>query len=132
MKITKRRLRKLIKEESAKVLYESYMKQRFTEMSDEVLAAIEAEPGLSGMDIVATISDDYPYNSNEMPVDKEEVFTILDVMQEEGEVVFDTAEDAWYIAGSPEALDSVDVNASAEGEFIDHGIRAREMMRGRR
>ena len=132
MKITRKRLRKLIKEESKKLLYESYMKQRFTEMSDVVLSIIEAEPGISGMELVATVSDEYPYNSNEMPVDKEEVFTILDVMQEEGEVVFDTAEDAWYIAGSPEALSAVDVDASAEDEFIDHGIRAREMMRGQR
>ena len=110
MKITRKRLRKLIKEESKKVLYESYMKQRFTEMSDEVLAAIEASPGLSGMDIVSIVSDDYPYNSNEMPVDKEEVFTILDVMQEEGEVFFDTQEDAWYIADSPEALEAMSLN----------------------
>ena len=62
MKITRKRLRKLIKEESKKVLYESYMKQRFTEMSDEVLAIIEAEPGLSGVDSIARVSDNYPYN----------------------------------------------------------------------
>ena len=113
MKITRKRLRKLIKEESKKLLYESYMKQRFTEMSDVVLSIIEAEPGISGMELVATVSDEYPYNSNEMPVDKEEVFTILDVMQEEGEVVFDTAEDAWYIAGSPEAQTAMDWDADA-------------------
>ena len=89
------------------------MKQRFTEMSDEVLAAIEAEPGLSGMDIVSTVSDVYPYNSNEMPVEREEVFTILDVLQEEGEVFFDTQEDAWYIADSPEAQTAMDWDADA-------------------
>jgi len=131
MKISRKRLRKLIKEESKKLLYESYMKQRFTEMSDEVLAAIEASPGLSGMDIVSIVSDDYPYNPNEMPVDKEEVFTILDVMQEEGEVFFDTQEDAWYIADSPEALDAAG-DYDAESEFIDHGIRGREMSKVRR
>ena len=113
MKISRKRLRKLIKEESKKLLYESYMKQRFTEMSDEVLAAIEAEPGLSGMDIVSTVSDEYPYNSNEMPVEREEVFTILDVLQEEGEVFFDTQEDAWYIADSPEAQTAMDWDADA-------------------
>jgi|ETNvirenome_6_85_1030632.scaffolds.fasta_scaffold39861_2 phage I-like protein len=113
MKITKRQLRRIIKEEKARILSESYMKQRFTEMSDEVLAAIEEAPGLSGMDIVATVSGDYPYNSNEMPVDKEEVFTILDVMQEEGEVFFDTQEDAWYIADSPEAQTAMDWDADS-------------------
>ena len=125
MKITRKRLRKLIKEESKKVLYESYMKQRFTEMSDEVLAAIEASPGLSGMDIVSIVSDDYPYNSNEMPVDKEEVFTILDVMQEEGEVFFDTQEDAWYVANSPEAIaimDTQDQFSSREANPHDGGM----------
>ena len=129
MKITRKRLRKLIKEESKKVLYESYMKQRFTEMSDEVLATIEAEPGLSGMDIIATVSDNYPYNSNEMPVDKEEVFTILDVMQEEGEVFFDTAEDAWYVANSPEAIavmDTQDQFSSREANPHDGGMYGEE------
>lgn len=129
MKITRKRLRKLIKEESKKVLYESYMKQRFTEMSDEVLATIEAEPGLSGMDIIATVSDNYPYNSNEMPVDKEEVFTILDVMQEEGEVVFDTAEDAWYVANSPEAIAAMDTQdqfSSREANPHDGGMYGEE------
>tara|TARA_B100000700_G_C14995835_1_gene833740 strand:+ start:215 stop:538 length:324 start_codon:yes stop_codon:yes gene_type:complete len=100
MRITERKLRRVIR---GQIIQESYMKQRFTEMSDEVLAIIESEPGLSGMDIVATVGDGYPYNPNEMPVEREEVFTILDVLQEEGEVFFDTQEDAWYIADSPEA-----------------------------
>ena len=129
MKITRKQLRRIIKEESTKVLYESYMKQRFTEMSDEVLAAIEAEPGLSGMDIVATVSDGYPYNPNEMPVDKEEVFTILDVMQEEGEVFFDTAEDAWYVADSPEAIATMDTQdqfSSREANPHDGGMYGEE------
>jgi hypothetical protein len=127
MKIAKAYLKRLIKEESVKVLRESYMKQRFTEMSDEVLATIEGEPGLSGMDIVMTVSNGYPYNSNEMPVDKEEVFTILDAMQEEDEVFFDTQEDAWYIAGSPEALDIL-----SKSSVHDYSARTDGLPRERR
>ena len=130
MKITKRHLQKLIKEESIKALRESYMKQRFTEMSDIVIAVIEDEPGINGTGLVAVVSEEYPYNSNEMPVDKEEVYTILDVLIEEEQVFFDTQEDAWYIAGSPEALSVIGVH-DAESEFIDHGIHGREMSKGR-
>ena len=105
------------------------MKRRFTEMSDEVLAIIEAEPGLSGEDLVATVGDGYPYNPNEMPVDKEEVFTILDVLQEQGDVFFDTAEDAWYIANSPEAIAAMDTQdqfSSREANPHDGGMYGEE------
>lgn len=132
MRITKKRLIQIIKEEKRNVLLESYMKQRFTEMSDIVLSIIENEPGIDGLTIVSTVSDEYPYNPNEMPVEREEVFTILDVLQEEGEVFFDTQEDAWYIAGSPEAGDAIAYMDSAEDEFVDHGIHAREMMKAKR
>ena len=54
------------------------------------------------------------YNEDvKMPVEREEVFTILDVLQEEGEVFFDTQEDAWYIADSPEAQTAMDWDADA-------------------
>jgi hypothetical protein len=85
------------------IIGESYMKQRFTEMSDVVLSIITEVPGINGMDLVAAVSEDEG-GWGEMPVNKEEVFTILDIMQEEGDVFFDVQEDAWYITGSPEAL----------------------------
>ena len=107
MKISRKRLRKLIKEESKKVLYESYMKQRFTELSDIVIQIINEEPGLGGDALVRTVVEvfNHEYRFGKQPhAEKEEVFTVLDVMQEEGEVFFDTAEDAWYVANSPEAI----------------------------
>ena len=64
-----------------------------------------------------------------MPVDKEEVFTILDVMQEEGEVFFDTAEDAWYVANSPEAIAAMDAQdqfSSREANPHDGGMYGEE------
>ena len=131
MKITKTQLRKIIKEETTNMLHESYMKQRYGEIENAILMALEDSPGLSGAEIVADVSSHYPDNPNEMPVEQEEVFTILDVMQEEDQVFFDTQEDAWYIAGSPEALDAAG-DYDAESEFIDHGIRGREMSKVRR
>lgn len=98
--------------------------------SNLIIAVIEGEPGINGAGLVATLSEEYPYNSNEMPVDKEEVYTILDVLIDEEQVFFDTQEDAWYIAGSPEALSAIGIH-DAESEFIDHGMRAREMSKGR-
>ena len=65
MKITKRQLRRLIKEESKKLLYESYMKQRYGEIENAILMALEDSPGLSGMDLVSIIGDQYPENPNE-------------------------------------------------------------------
>jgi len=131
MKITKRQLRRIIKEESIAALRESYMKQRYGEIENAILMTLEDSPGLSGIELAATIGDDYPENPNEMPLENEEVFSILDVMIEEDQVFFDTQEDAWYIAGSPEALAAIG-DYDAESEFIGHGIRGREMSKSRR
>jgi len=125
MRISRNYLRKLIKEESNKVIFEGYMKQRYTEMGDVIVSIIQSEPGISGMDLVAQVYAEYPENKNEMPADKEEVFAILDDMQEEGEVFFDTQEDAWYVANSPEAIaimDTQDQFSSREANPHDGGM----------
>ena len=104
MKITEKQLRKIIKEETNRVLSESYMKQRYTEMGDEIISVISRHPGIAGMDLVSAVSAQYPENPNEMPVDKEEVFAILDDMMEDSEVWGDVENDGWYIAGRKEAI----------------------------
>ena len=104
MKITEKQLRKIIKEETNSVLSESYMKQRYTEMGDEIISVISRHPGIAGRDLVSAVSAQYPENPNEMPVDKEEVFAILDDMMEDSEVWGDFENDGWYIAGSQEAI----------------------------
>ena len=111
MKITKGRFRELIKEESKRALRESYMKQRFTELSDIVLQIIDEAPGLDGAALVRTVVEvfNHEYRFGKQPhAEKEEVFTVLDVMQEDGEVFFDTQEDAWYVANSPEAITAME------------------------
>ena len=74
-------------------LRESYMKQRYTEMGDSIISAIEDEPGISGADIVDLVHYDF---AGKFPVDKEEVFAILNDMLEDGTIFFDEENDAWF------------------------------------
>ena len=122
------RLIKIIKEESKSVLRESYMKQRFTELSDIVLQIIDETPGLDGNALARTVIEvfNHEYRFGKQPhAEKEEVFTVLDVMQEDGEVFFDTQEDAWYAANSPEAIAAMDTQdqfSSREANPHDGGM----------
>jgi len=129
MKISRKYLRKLIKEESKKLLHESYMKQRYTEMGDEIISVISRQPGISGMDLVSAVSAQYPENPNEMPVDKEEVFAILDDMMEDSEVWGDFENDGWYIPNTPEAIAAMDAQdqfSSREANPHDGGMYGEE------
>ena len=87
MKINKRRLRQIIKE--------SYMKQRYTEIQDAVLTILWEKPGIAGMDLVAAVQE---YGWGDAPVpEQDEVFSILDDLLEENEIIFNEEEDQWSL-----------------------------------
>lgn len=113
-----------------RIIRESYMKERYSDVQSIAVSEIQINPGLSGMELIKSIMTQY---DDEIPLAKEEIFTVLDDLQEDGEVFFDTEEDAWYIAGSTEAGDAIQSsNLDAESEFINQGIQGREMSKKRR
>jgi hypothetical protein len=89
MKVTKRQLKRIIRE--------SYMKARYTDIQEAVLAALEDVPVMAGLDLVAAVQ---AYGWGDEPgaiPEKSEIFSILDNLQEEGEVLFNVEEDEWSL-----------------------------------
>jgi hypothetical protein len=92
MKTSERQLRRLIRE--------SYMKERYGQVEEIIYSVLEVAPGIGGMDLVDEIQSVWAVealNSDTPPPGQDEIFSILDNLQEENEVFFDTEEDAWYI-----------------------------------
>ncbi len=103
MRITRTQIRNIIKES----LNEGYMKQRFAEVADSIESVLAVSPGIAGEALAAEVMEDladYGMADPAMALDKQEVFDILDVMMEEGDVFFDIEEDRFYWAQSPEGL----------------------------
>ena len=71
--------------------------QQDTLMYDAVIDALELKPGMNGAELVDTV------NQVHQGIGAEVIYDFLDELIEDGEVFFDTAEDAWYIANSQEA-----------------------------
>jgi hypothetical protein len=93
MKVTESQLRRII--------MESYMKERYGQIEEIIYSVLEVAPGIAGMDLVDELQSIWAVealNSDAPPVDRDEIFSILDNLQEENEVFFDVEEDAWYMA----------------------------------
>ena len=101
MKISKRQLRRLIRE--------SYMKERYGQIEEIIYSVLEVAPGIGGMDLVEELQSIWAVealNSDAPPVDRDEIFSILDDLQAENEVFFDVEEDAWYMSNdTPHEVD---------------------------
>ncbi len=99
MKITKRQLRRIIKEEKRAILYESVMSERHMEVGDAILDAISQNPGAAGDDIIEYVTkelSDYGMVSPDLVVTKEEIYAVLDDLLDDNQVFFDEEEDAWF------------------------------------
>ena len=92
MRITSRNLRKIIRES----LKEGFMKERWGEIEASIISALEDSPGLGGMEIVTYVISDTSSNQ-EIPTEREEVFSVLDDLQDDGVVYFNVEEDEWYL-----------------------------------
>ena len=94
-------------------MFETYLHERSRDevIADIALQLIEEEPGLGGRDIARTVIEifnlEHRFGPNQPGAEEEEVFRALDVLVDEDQVFFDTQEDAWYIMGSPEAMDAM-------------------------
>ena len=94
-------------------MFETYLHEssRGKVIADIALQLIEEEPGLGGRDIARTVIEifnlEHRFGPNQPGAEEEEVFRALDVLVDEDQVFFDTQEDAWYIMGSPEAMDAM-------------------------
>ena len=96
MKITKRQLRRIIKEEVSHVMKENLSDDQLTEIVwDSVMSEIGNRPGIGGEEL-AEIASQHP------AVDVPLVFQMLDTFLEDGELLFDEEEDAWFLPDSPE------------------------------
>lgn len=74
------------------IMNEGFMKERFGEIENAIIAAVEEEPSIAGADLVDKLL-------NLAPVDdlmQDEIFSVLDIMQEDGTIFFDSEDDAWF------------------------------------
>lgn len=96
MKTTKRQLRQIIKEEINRVIKENLSDDQLTELVwGSVMSTLESTPGIGGEELAEIVSQ---HPAIDVPL----VFTMLDTFLEDGEVLFDEEEDAWFLPGSPE------------------------------
>ena len=64
------------------------MKERYAEIENAILSVLWDNPGIGGLELVQRVSMG----------DSEEVFSMLDILLEEGEVVFNEEEDQWSLS----------------------------------
>ena len=92
MKITRRQIRKLIRE--------SYMKERYAEIESAILPVLWDNPGIAGLELVQKVQA-YGWgrpDKDGAPPEANEIFSILDNLLEEDEVVFNVEEDQWSLS----------------------------------
>ena len=85
MKITKRQLRRIIREAIAPG------PSGFS-LQDIVLGIIKDNPGMGGEDIIAAVQ----FQPMDPPVERSDIFAVLDELQESDQVFFDVEEDEWW------------------------------------
>jgi hypothetical protein len=103
MKITKRQLRKIIKEEKSKLLKEGGFKELYTMIVETVLSILKDTSGISEMELVRLVQADYE-RTGDGRVEREEISTVLDDLQYDGQITFELEgmgeEGKWYLQRS--------------------------------
>ena len=93
MRITKRQLRRLIKEAINEVGIAPGAPQSLTsKLYEAIIGVLERRPGMSGAELVDTVNQMHP------SVDAELIYDFLDQLLEDGEVSFNVEEDKWSLA----------------------------------
>ena len=129
MKITKRQLRRIIRE-AVDQTDDDFYEWRHQEdqrdhedyMIDDLLGIIEQNPGISGpelLDGVRTSSGIFAGKSDH------DIWGLMDTLIELGDVFLDEEEDAWYVANSPghiAAMDARDQFSSRDANPHDGGM----------
>jgi len=96
MKITQRQLRRIIREEIQRLSeVEAPGPSNRENISDSVAHVLWEKGKLSGRELVAAVQGDYDW-AGATP-SNEEIFSALDELLEEGEVIFNVEEDEWSL-----------------------------------
>tara|TARA_B100000085_G_C18422235_1_gene463202 strand:+ start:500 stop:769 length:270 start_codon:yes stop_codon:yes gene_type:complete len=89
MKITRKQLRKIIKEVGiAPGVPQSLMSKLY----EAVMEVLEGRPGMSGTELVDTVNQMHP------SIDAELIYDFLDQLEADGEIMYDESMDAWSLA----------------------------------
>ena len=98
MKVTKRQLRRIIREEKAKVLREATMMGNAPmgampsqKMYQAVVAVLTRNPGMEGSELVDTV------NQMHRDLDADAIYDFLDELEADGEIMYDPDMDAWSL-----------------------------------
>ena len=92
MKITKRQLRRIIKEAINEAGIAPGVPQSLTsKLYEAIIGVLERRPGMSGAELVDTVNQMHP------SIDAEMIYDFLDVLEQDGEVMFNVEEDAWSL-----------------------------------
>ena len=88
MKITRKQLRKIIIEAGIA----AGVRQSLTsKLYEAIIGVLERRPGMSGAELVDTVNQMHP------SIDAEMIYDFLDVLEQDGEVMFNVEEDAWSL-----------------------------------
>ncbi len=89
MKITRKQIRKIIKEVGiAPGVPQSLMSKLY----EAVMEVLEGRPGMSGTELVDTVNQMHP------SIDAELIYDFLDQLEADGEIMYDESMDAWSLA----------------------------------
>jgi len=78
------------------IMNEGSMKDRHIKIEDAILAVVESEQSIAGMELVQNVLNYEEELDFEVPLERDEIFSVLDNMQEDGTIFFDSEEDAWF------------------------------------
>ena len=88
MKITRKQLRKIIIEAGIA----AGVRQSLTsKLYEAIIGVLERRPGMSGAELVDTVNQMHP------SIDAEMIYDFLDVLEQDGEVMFNVEEDEWSL-----------------------------------
>ena len=111
------RLGKLIKEAT---LLEGRMSEIHTMVGDSILYVLEDNPGMDGLGLVRLVQADLDADEEFImirgpmgTIEEEEIFAVMDDLQEDDQVWMDVEEDAWYTSNSPEGQAAQEAQAQS-------------------
>ena len=99
MKISKRQLKRIIKEERAKILREATMMGRAPmgalpsqKMYKAIVRVLTRSPEMGPQELVDTVNQMHP------DLDAQDIHNFIDELEADGEIMYDESMDAWSLA----------------------------------
>ena len=88
MKITRKQLRRIIREAG---IAPGVRQSLTSKLYEAIVSVLSRRPRMSGAELVDTVNQMHP------SVDAEIIYDFLDVLEQDGEVIFNVEEDAWSL-----------------------------------